>query len=323
MALGENATVAGVRNRPPLSLTEPLVGWSVVDIPPDGTLHPVLGADWTDAVQVAPACRLHPDGRQPRQAPFLGRSALRPVVATAHEPPAPFCVCGLGALYSLRLHRCFDAFRDRLGYRLRCLAIVQLWGRMMLESGGVRAQYGRVLAIMVPEGETGARGRRVEAAADRLGARIVAVDPDAFDAAAVLRREAPEGAHILSRGEFVRSAGNGSARRWRSIPTQRASFKTARLIVCAYALLFLAVGAGLHAAGVVSWPTVGLALSLSSFVAVPVAVRRADKRAVCVEAVAPAPPACPTPAGRPTALTRGSSQVTPVAVLADLMALWR
>ena len=308
-----------VSERPAAVLDQPLVGWMAVDIPPDGSLHPVLGCDWTDPVQSAPQCRLHPQARRSRDEPFLG-GALHPVVAATHEAPAPFCVCGLGALYTLRLHRRFDVFRDRLGYRLRCLAIVQLWGRVMLESGGVRAEYGRVLAIVVPQGEAGSRLRRIEAAAERLQTRILTVDPDAFDEEELLRRQAPEGSLVVSHSDFMRCAGNTRTRRWRSVRKQREAGRTVRLMGSALGLMTLGVVAGAAAIGV----SPGLATVFSILVGLlALTVIAPSRRAVAVEALAPAPPACPTPAARALPVARGPAQGKALAALGDLMTLWR
>lgn len=306
-----------------VTLAGPVVGWSVVDLPPDGSLDPVLGSDWTQPLQTAPACRLHSAEDVDRRGdPFLGGTALAPIVAAVHEPPMPFCVCGLGALYSFGIHRRFDRFRDRLGHRLRCLAIVELWGRVILESRGVRAQYGRVLALVVPADEPEMRRRRIETAAERVRARIVTVDPERFDAHEVLRREAPQGPELLAYARFARAARDRHARRWRVAERQRELARSAGFEGSAVALLAFGIAAVGKAAGLpASWAIV-IAIVLTAIAAIAV-LRREWQWSVSVEALAPAPPGSATPPARELPLTRGRNRVAPLAVLSELTRLWR
>lgn len=86
----------------------------------------------------------------------------------------------------------------------------------MLEAGGARAEAGRVLALVVAEGEIMERRRRVELAAKRLDCTILTVDPDTFDPSDLLERERPTTSSRLARSQFTSAARARGVRRWQS-----------------------------------------------------------------------------------------------------------
>ena len=126
-----------VARRELVRLDSPVVGWLTADIRPDGSLEPgaggVHGEAYTDTLNTARACERPHVGTPP----VLGGSGLHPVVASVHAVPFPLCSCGLPCDYEPH-GRLFDHYRDRLGYRMRTVALVEVWGRLMVQNAGVR-----------------------------------------------------------------------------------------------------------------------------------------------------------------------------------------
>ena len=248
---GADERVVAATTRIPYAFPAPLVAWAQFDVRADGTLE-------------QPPCV------ESSRPPVVGSSRLAPVIAAGHAAPMPFCRCGVHGLYRPP-DRPFDGSRT--------VGLVELWGRVMLESDGVRAQHGRVLAV-------------AEAGED--------FDPSAFE------RMALPGAMWLRRPDFARAVRARGIRHWRSGTNQGPELTRMSLTMHGGALGAIALGFALVAFGLAGWASV--AIAVLSWIALGLfAMVRTNERTVCVEALVP-PPEGEAP-GAPLELERGRRAV--------------
>jgi len=299
-AAGQAEVPAKFARRRTLKLDGPVVGWLAADIRPDGSFDVLrdIGDDYLTSPTCAPRCAYPRPGLPPN----VGVTRVRPVIATEHSSPFPFCHCGMPAGYAPD-GRLFDHWRNRLGYRMRTVALVEVWGRVMLESGGMRAACGRVLAIAVADDESPARRARVASAAKLLGATVVEVDPARFETDA-FEHLVLAGATRLTHRDFMRSLRGRSLRRWSSAQDARAIGLGGGMVASVALIVAIFVDAGVRALGIPG--TVALAMAILIALAGLVgAFRLTLPLGFSIEAFAPSPDATPDLDATPIAVTLG------------------
>jgi hypothetical protein len=300
-----------------LRFDAPVVGWLVGDILPDGSLEPaggrVEGGTYTGTVNAFEACERAAQSVGP---PRLGGRGLRPLVAVGHPTPFPFCECGFPSSYEPG-GRWFDHYRDRLGYRMRTVALVEVWGRLMLSNAGVRGEYGRVLAIAASPDDAPQRRRRAAAATERLGAALFEAQPEAFNLESMARL-IPVGAVVPTHRDFERFAHDRSLRRWTSRAQMRSISGIARAGGSATVLIAFLIAIGLGALGAPEAATIPVAVAVG-VAALAFSLYKLPDFEYCVEASAPAPagaPKLPTTELIPVAL--GAPELNLVPVLGEV-----
>ncbi len=80
--------------------------------------------------------------------------------------PDPRCVCGIYALFGPESVR----RRDRLS---RVSGAVVVWGRLEVHEAGMRAEFARIVALVLPGGRHRGADRIVTGLAERLGVQAV------------------------------------------------------------------------------------------------------------------------------------------------------
>ena len=287
----------------------PVVCWLVGDVRPDGSIEPAGGAvdgdDYTQVWNHRVECeRFHGSGPSPR----AGGSAWRPMVAGGHSVPFPFCGCGLPGVYE-PYGRLMDAYRDRLGYHLRTVALVELWGRLMFQNAGVRAGHGRVLGIAISPDDAPIRKRRAQTAAERLGAALVEIDPsDIYRRRGALEALIPQRATRVTHRDFEHWAHNRSLRRWTSTTQSRSASGIGHAIGSAIGLAALVTGFGLQAAGLPDPAAIGCAVAVGAAGA-GISFYKLSDFTYCIEGLAPAPDGAPASTPEPLDTQPGAPQL--------------
>jgi hypothetical protein len=86
-----------------------------------------------------------------------------------HSSPDEACQCGIYAYHT-------PGPRSWFGEAYWCEGVVSAWGRVVVHSDGLRAQYARVEALAVPDGLGRLGAAQVRRAAGRLGVPVVGHD---------------------------------------------------------------------------------------------------------------------------------------------------
>ena len=279
----------------PMRLAAPLVCWLVGDVRPDGSFEPAGGAldgdAYTHVVNQHRGCERTFVGSLPR----LAGDTSRAVVASEHTVPFPFCHCGLPGTYEPS-GRLADVYRDRLGYRLRAVALVQLWGRLIFDNSGVHAEYGRVLALATSPDDAPARAQRAHVAAQRLGAALVDIEAEElYGQRTAFEPFAPTDTVRVTHRDFERWAHDRSTRRWSSDTQSRNTGGAAGHITgSAVVLVAFLVGIGLRAAGLPEAAAIGTGVTVG-VIGTGISLYKIQDVVYCVEGFAPAPADAPVP----------------------------
>jgi hypothetical protein len=154
---------------PLLQPTQPLIAFRTWRVRDGELCSPYDGAVWCNATLSA-QCR-------PRNAEDFARGD--------HAAPSPSCGCGISATAGPDLNACCVDASSVVG-------VVRLWGRVVLQSGSLRAEHAEV--VMLGAYLQWSRRQRVAAAqvAERIGCRLVPLETLEQDAVETLGRQAVE-----------------------------------------------------------------------------------------------------------------------------------